>query len=287
MGNYSEDRWPKMMAPILADISSQLRAALSTLHLAAGQLIPADAREKDPELDAKAARLDQSYYQLLRLATNLSLLSHLRQREAPLQLVDLDIVEIVSEVCAQAESLAHLRGIELKFDSQFKELVCATDRFWLEQLLFQFLSNAFKVTPPGQAVTVQLYQSNDKDGVHPYLAVRDEGHCFPTECALSSFDMFSKQSPPLSAPGRGAGFGLTLANMIAGELGGYLLVEAQPDSYTRFIFSFPLRKAPKPPKGQKGTVSDVPLDYTGGFNRVLVALADALPAQAFLLRNEG
>jgi hypothetical protein len=35
-----------------------------------------------------------------------------------------------------------------------------------------------------------------------------------------------------------------------------------------------------------GGVSDVPFDYSGGFNRTLLALADALPAKAFLLREQ-
>lgn len=49
---------------------------------------------------------------------------------------------------------------------------------------------------------------------------------------------------------------------------------------SRFTLSIPDRLA-----GTSG-VSDIALDYSGGFNRTLLALADALPARAFLLRNE-
>ena len=42
-----------------------------------------------------------------------------------------------------------------------------------------------------------------------------------------------------------------------------------------------------PDRQVEGSVSDVPFDYTGGFNRTLLALADALPVQAFLIRNQG
>ena len=60
------------LAAVFPSIAVQLRSILSNLHLASAQLAPPAEREADPELDAKAALLDQSYYQLLRLVNNLS-----------------------------------------------------------------------------------------------------------------------------------------------------------------------------------------------------------------------
>ena len=48
------------LASLFPDVATQLRVALSNLHLAAAQLAPAEARENDPALDQKAALLDQS-----------------------------------------------------------------------------------------------------------------------------------------------------------------------------------------------------------------------------------
>ena len=79
---------------LLPNIAAQMRCALSNLHLAAAQLVPAAQREQDPDLDARAALLDQSYYQLLRLAGNLSAAAML-QSDAPLSLQDGDIVVAV------------------------------------------------------------------------------------------------------------------------------------------------------------------------------------------------
>ena len=54
----------RQQAFLFSNIAAQLRGALSNLHLAAAQLVPAEAREQDPELDARAALLDQSYWVL-------------------------------------------------------------------------------------------------------------------------------------------------------------------------------------------------------------------------------
>ena len=59
------------LAALFPAIAAQMRGALSNLHLAAAQLAPESAREQDPRLDARAAVLDQSYYQLLRLVNTL------------------------------------------------------------------------------------------------------------------------------------------------------------------------------------------------------------------------
>ena len=92
----------RQQAFLFSNIASQLRGALSNLHLAAAQLVPAQAREQDPELDAKAALLDQSYYQLLRLVNNLSAAAVYLGSDKPLPLQDRDIVDAVRELCAQA-----------------------------------------------------------------------------------------------------------------------------------------------------------------------------------------
>ena len=60
------------LASLFPHVATQLRTALSNLHLAAAQLAPAEAREKDPTLDQKAALVAQRYYRLLRLVNSLA-----------------------------------------------------------------------------------------------------------------------------------------------------------------------------------------------------------------------
>ena len=52
-----------------------------------------------------------------------------------------------------------------------------------------------------------------------------------------------------------------------------------PGKGSRFTLSLPDQ--------QKGTeVCDIAVDYSGGFNQTLLNLADALPVEAFLIRNQ-
>lgn len=97
----------RQQALLFANIAAQLRGALSNLRLAASQLVPPAQREQDPELDARAALLDQSYYQLLRLVNDLSAASQYLGGGQPLPLQDRDIVDTVRELCVQAEGPRH------------------------------------------------------------------------------------------------------------------------------------------------------------------------------------
>ena len=63
---------PEDLSQLLPYIASYMRNSMSSLYLAALQLAPPAKREQDPDLDARAALLDQSYYRLTRLVNSLT-----------------------------------------------------------------------------------------------------------------------------------------------------------------------------------------------------------------------
>ena len=261
------------LASLFPSIAAQLRGALSNLHLAAAQLAPADAREKDPDLDARAALLDQSYYQLLRLVTSLTASAYLTNDD-PLPLQDQDIVDLVGELCERAAALAPLRGLELRFLCPLERHVCAVSPSALEQLLYHLLSNAFKFTPAGGTITVELKRVRKQI----LLSVTDTGCGIPEDRLPTLFDRYLHSELMAPVP-HGLGLGLPLCRRIAEGHGGTLLAESRPGKGSRFTLLLPDRQV-------GGGVSDVAFDYSGGFNRTLLGLADALPAKAFLLRSQ-
>ena len=262
------------LAALFPNIAAQLRNSLSTLHLAASQLAPTEARENDPVLDAKAAVLDQSYYQLLRLVGNLNQAALLRS-ERPLELKDTDLVDLVDELCSRAESLAEQLGLTLRFVCRLDQLICAASPRDLEQLLYQLLSNAFKFTPAGGTVTVELRLV----GKQVLLSVTDTGCGIEDERIPTLFDRYLHEGLMDPRP-HGLVLGLPLCRRIAEGHGGSILAESRPGQGSRFTVLIPKRRV------GNSDLSDIPLEYSGGFNPTLLALADALPVKAFLVRNQ-
>lgn len=263
------------LSQLFPSIAAQMRSVLSNVHFAAAAIAPPEAREEDPELDAKAAVMDQSYYQLLRLINNLTVAAGL-ESEQKLEAKNQDVVALVRDVCEQCASLAEMMGLKFSFSCQEAGHVCAIYRDSIEQLLFQLLSNAFKFTSRGGSVSVELRFSDGR----VLLSVCDTGRGIPEELMPTLFERYLHREL-MNPPPHGLGLGLPLCRRIAEGHGGTLVAESRVGKGTRVTLSIPDRQS-----GLTG-VSDVHFDYTGGFNRTLLSLADALPAEAFFIRNEG
>ena len=216
---------------LLPQAAAQMRGALSNLYFAAARLAPSSAREQDPELDAKAALVDQSYYRLIRLVNDLAATQYLNGEPLPLR--DRDVVEFVTDIFAKAASLAPFRDLETR-------LICAADRHLcafcpdaLEQLLYQLLSNAFKFTPSGGLITVELRLAAGR----VFLSVEDTGPGIPEEELAKLFQRFYRGR---AASGEeGVGVGLYLVRQIAQGQGGYVKAFSRPGRGAKFSLFLP------------------------------------------------
>jgi len=142
-------------------------------------------------------------------------------------------------------------------------------------LLYHLLSNALKFTPAGGSISVDLKAS----GRHLLLSVADTGCGIPADRLPTLFDRYLYTTDAMDPPPHGLGLGLPLCRAIAQRHGGTLMAESTEGKGSRFTVSLPLR--------QLGThVSAPQSDYSGGFNRSLLGLSDALPSRAFLVRNQ-
>lgn len=263
----------EQLSSLFPQIALQMRCALSNLHMAVASLVPAEAREQNQALDERAAVLDQSFYQLLRLVNHLSAAMYLTNSE-PLSLHNRDIGDTVGELCAQAASLAPFRGISFRFENMLGHHICAMAPDALEQLVYNLLSNAFKFTPRGGSVAVTLQQK----GKQILLTVSDTGCGIPPEQMDHLFESYLYPDPMRPLP-HGLGLGLPLCRRFAEGQGGALLARSTPGEGSVFTLSLPDRLVEEP-------LSDFPVDYSGGFSRPLLGLADALPAKAFRVREQ-
>lgn len=261
------------LTTVFPHIAAQMRCILSNLYMAASALAPAEAREWNSEVDQRAAMLDQSFYQLLRLVNQLSAAVYLTS-DAPLTLRNRDISDMVTEICSAAASLAPLRGLSFTFTDRLGHHACAVAPDEMEQLLYNLLSNAFKFTPAGGAVQVEL----SRKGEHILLSVTDTGRGIPAPRMETLFDAYAHYDPTQPPP-HGLGLGLALCRRFAQGQGGTLLARSTEGAGSVFTLSLPDRVTEE-------ALQDLAVDYSGGFSHPLLGLADALPARAFRLREQ-
>ena len=259
---------------LFPSIATQVRYALSNIHLAAVAMATPEQRENNPELDRHAALLDQSYYQLLRLVNNLTTAAYMKE-SLPFPLQDRDLADLLGSLCCKCASLAAMMQIRLNFMCAASHLTCAVYRDSLELLLYQLLSNSLKFTPAGGSITVELKTVGDR----VMLSVADTGSGIDPELLSSLFDRYLHKDLMNPSP-HGLGLGLPLCRRIAEGHGGNIFAESKPGKGTKITLSIPLRRT------GIAAVQDMPFDYCGGFNKTLLELSDALPRDAFLQQNQ-
>ena len=225
-------------------LSSQLRQALEGVPRALERVVPPEVREEDAVLDANAALLWQGFCRVMRMAGNLESLG------GRAVLASGDIVGLCREVMARVELPAELLGLEVSFRSVRSSHIIAMDAPRVERMLLNLLSNAFKATPEGGWVSLEVRV----EGEWVRLTVSDSG------CGLGA---------------EPEGLGLRACWSIAGAHGGSLMLLERAEGGTTAVASLMNRK------GERGACA---LEPDGGFNSTLVGLSDALPKEAFAQR---
>ena len=257
----------RLLAEVLPGVSAQLRGSLGNLYMAFSRIATPERRAEDPELDAQAALVQQSYYRLLRLAGNLTFATRLLQSE-PLPLQNADLTALTEEVYRECLPLVELANRRLTFRGEAPAVI-ALHRDSLQRILYHLISNAIKFSPAGSEISIHCRCTASQ----ALITVLDQGSGIPEEklAQLLETPLSSVHAEP--AP-HGLGLGLPLAKAMAEGMGGRLLLENTP-SGTAATLALPLRQT-------SAIVQDLPFQYTGGFSATLTELSDALPVRAFL-----
>ena len=262
----------KLLTELLPEVVVQLRNAMVSMGSALASIAPPELRAQNPALDADAAKLYQAYYRLARLVNNLSLADSVEVADQP-PLKNYEIVGMLQELYWRAKPQAELLGLDVQFTCQEAPRVVATNQRELNRMVLNLLSNAFKFTPRGGTVVMDL-KFVRKMGI---LSIADNGVGISEERMETLFWRYTDIERMEPHP-HGMGLGLPICRRIARSLGGSLLVESKEGLGTKVTCSFPDRRV-------STEVSDTRADYTGGLNPTLLELADALPASAFCFRN--
>lgn len=256
---------------VLGQVAYQMKDTMDTMYAALQRVAPADARDKDGELDENAALLTRNFYRLRRLAGNLDEAGNLDSPLFPPQSND-DIIGLSAAVTERAQHAAEMLGLALEFKSERSSQIIALDAARIERLLLNLLSNAFKFTPRGGKVTVEVRVSPRQVEIR----VTDTGRGISAEHMEHLFDRYRRMNFPDGNP-RGLGLGLPICRKIVQDHGGTLMVLSREGEGTTVIATLENKKT-----AMIRMDTFIVDDYAGGFNPVLLELADALPAQAFL-----
>jgi signal transduction histidine kinase len=211
----------------LMSVSHELRTPLTAIRGHVDALREGVA--EDPE--ARAASLDviaQEGVRLERLVGDVLDLAKLEAHRFTVHTEEVDMEQLCDQAYSAFGEEARRRRIEYakRFEAQ-PTIVSDGDR--VLQIISNLLSNAFRWTPDGGRVQLELTASNGRVSV----AVDDSGPGVPIEEQERIFRPF------WSRDDSGTGLGLAIAHELAGALGGSIQLDSRPGEGSRFELVLP------------------------------------------------
>lgn len=185
----------------------------------------------------------------VRLIENVLALSTVEARKLEFHTQQIDLVELVQEVLEAIGASEHTNEcpLQLDIDPTCRHLV--NDRALLRQVLYGYLSNAFKFSPAGRGVT---FRAVSADPGWLRLEVSDKGDSIPAQDLHRLFVAFQQLDSGTRKKYQGAGLGLALIKHIAEAQGGHAGYESQAAGGNTFFAVVPrvLEGAPKAVSGE-------------------------------------
>ncbi len=147
------------------------------------------------------------------------------------------IVEVA--VAAQEAARAIVAPPELTLELDVEPGVCVRgDPVLLRQVMISLLTNAYKNTPPGGAVTLRAHSRGESD---VQIDVSDNGTGIPPEERERVFERFYRGSNSLDK--EGFGLGLSIAHRMVEVMGGEISVSSELGKGSTFSVRLPVAKA--------------------------------------------
>ncbi|SEI55591.1 Signal transduction histidine kinase [Dyadobacter sp. SG02] len=225
----------RLKIKFLTNLSHEFRTPIS-LILAPVENLLGQETQQQPQLSA----IRRNAKRLLNLVDQLLDFKNLQEQELKADLRRADIVPFVRDACDSFSDLSHRKRIRFTFDSAVEHLMMDFDAGKMERILFNLLSNAFKFTPQGGEVALQLSCGTDDAGQNRlYIKVSDTGIGISPEHYEKIFDRFFQDDGDASVLNQGSGIGLSIVKEFVQMHGGSITVARNGDKGSVFTVGLP------------------------------------------------
>jgi len=230
-----QHRLETMRKEFVANVSHELRTPLTTIKSYAETLL--DGALEESELSQQfVGVINSEADRMTRLVNNLLELSRLDNRETSWDLKPMDSVTILNDVITKMKVNIQRKGQILEVNLPQKSPEILADKDKIEQVFQNILSNAYKYTPEGGKITIDLSCSDKMVNI----SFRDTGIGIPKEDLPRIFERFYRVDKTRSREMGGTGLGLSIAQEIIRALNGDIHIESEPGKGTCVTVCIPI-----------------------------------------------
>ena len=232
----------KMKSNFFVNISHEFRTPLSLILGPLEKFIQekesAQIRLKELErMHRNAKRLQQLINQLLDLAK-------LESGGVKLNLQKSDFIYFIRVLTSSFQSLAESRNIQFDVEILADSYQATFDHEKVETVFYNLLSNAFKFTPDGGRISLQLTFDNGAE-LPISVSISDTGPGIPVDELDKIFDRFYQVDSSSAREYEGSGIGLSLVKELIQLMKGNIDVKSRMGIGTTFTVHLPLESIEK------------------------------------------
>lgn len=257
---------------LLNVISLAIRSPLTGIMSVSQSLFLQLENLEDPKIQKKTASMNQNFYQIMRLTSNLSDLSDYINGAQKAHRKPVEIVQWLEELEPRLHEYCAMLNLTLEVQKPQEPCRVWIDESKVKRAVLNLISNSMKFTHNGGKITLCLGVGRKRF----WIKVMDDGEGIAPE-VLETLYWRAGNRPMLGDPRWGAGLGMQLVRQVAMAHGGTVVAEPREGGGTCVTISMELAK---PPVNSLNTPL-LTFDYAGGFDHLLMELSDALPAEAF------
>lgn len=197
----------KMKSRFFTNLSHEFRTPLTLIKGPLEQL-----------MSGKIGGNTDEYYKMLlrnteklqRLIDQLLELSQLEAETIPLKTQEHNLVRLMRGFYDSFMPLAKQKSITFTFRVEADHMPARIDSDKLEKIINNLLSNAFKFTPEGESISVDISTENQNDTEIAVVSIRDTGIGIPEKFLQNIFDRFYRVDESSQRNYGGSGIGLAL-----------------------------------------------------------------------------
>lgn len=174
----------------------------------------------------------EEYERLARMIDSMLFLARTEQSDAAVKAVQIDLHELIEQLCDYFEGVAQEREVGL-INQAHDQLLA--DPGLVRRALANLLANALRYAMPGTAVTISSTLLQDR----LEITVQNQGAPIAAEHLPRLFERFYRCDPSRNQPDDSGGLGLAIVRSIMHLHDGWVSVDSD-ETGTRFRLGFPL-----------------------------------------------
>lgn len=209
-------------AKFIQDASHELRTPISIISSKLERML----KHPNSTISDEVETIADAMSEIRRSKKMISDLLSLTKEEAitKLNITEVNIKNFIKDIYVDYVDIADIQEKRFEMNFNLKNETIFTDENKLRQLLLIFIDNAFKYTKENDFIAINI---NQKDNVYTEIFIIDSGVGIKQEDIPYIFDRFFRSENVRDKDIEGSGIGLSIAKMIAINLGAEISVKCE------------------------------------------------------------